>query len=334
MEKHILKLKLDTINITTQSFLDTIQYNQFGLSNNDFLNDIKITKKFKTYGNVHFLYFFSDDIANHVYVALVDTPFKFWSKISTLDDLVYLLELYNLNNDVNKYMFKYRIERGYITANIPNMHVFEKYVYLNQMIIALPWGKDFKPDIFILDEKDPFEIAIYNSVILEENSNEINFMTKYSRSIISVTCVDEKYFVQLKYKCTSENKTLPQDLIAVLESFPKFIQYRELLKLNPPMIQEALISSSGIPMFLDNIYDDLIILHKNNIDYNDELKTEINDTLAKMTANKEIFNYVNKENDINEKQLLKQIIKTCNNINVKISNINIKDHVKMVLQSI
>jgi hypothetical protein len=334
MNKYISKLKLDKIDITTKQFLDQIQYNQFGLSNDDFLNDVKKTHKYKTFGKTYFLYFFSDDIDKCIYIAIIDTPFKFWNKVTNLDELNYIMELYDLQQNSNDYSFKYKIERGYIIEeSIPNINIFEKYAYLNQSIISLPWGKEYKPDIFILDDKNPFEIAMYNFMILEENTNEVNFMTKYSRSIISVTCVDNKYFVQLKYKSTTENHSLPQDLVAVLETFPKFIHYRDLLKLDPPMISEALTASSGIPLFLDNIYDDLQVLHKDN-KYDNKIKLEINDTLVIMTANKEIFNCTINNVNVDEQYIIKAIVKACNDIGVKISGVDIKNHVKNVLSNV
>lgn len=233
---------------------------------------------------------------------------------------------------VEKVKMYHTIVRGYI-GNVDDdlsIPIFEKLAYIHPLIVPMPWGKQCKPDFSVLNENNPLTISAYLDSLLEENEDEpmdeINFVTKFSRSIISITTLDELVFLQIKYCYVGKNE-YPADVKGILHVFPKVMTHNDLLDMDPPMIQVALTTASNITDFLDEIYVKLVDMYENKFDtYPKETQKILHDNYAKLTINKQIFTELEKlgetKKKINKAQLVKQIKKACKGKNFKDELVN------------
>ena len=340
LKKYILDLKLEKSNTTIEDYLDRIPYHYYDMKN-EVEKDKKTYSTYELIGKKFYLNFFGIPKKwNEIYIGIYDTPPKLWHKATSVKDVNDILDIYNIKYDEtddtdNK---NYTITRGYVgkTEDSMSISTFERFSYFHPLIVPLPWGKKFKSDFTILNDNNPYTIASYATYILEEDedekSNEISFFTKFSRSVFSITQINNLFFMQIKYCYMDENK-YPADIEGILCSLPKLHDHNDLLKMDPPKIQIALTVASNVRDFLEEVHNELETMYDEKYStYPTDVKKVLHDNLAKMTINKKITTELDKISDgtvqLNKKQLINVIKKACKDKKFKASVVD--KHIKFI----
>jgi hypothetical protein len=352
MMEYIEKLNLTKSTLSVENILDDIDYYNYPEC---FNTTKKYKKKLKTYemlGKIDFMYFIKKQSGN-ILLALEKLPPVLWHEITSQTNLSDVIELYFSSGTNEPCIF-----RGFIglkeTTHI-TFESLEKFILLHPLIEKVVWGPLYeKPKQQVFLGLNSLEMAINITKLSEQykdsNSREINFITKYSKSVMSFVEIDESFFVQIKYasniKKSSEIKhinkllnysfdeSLPYDIISLLSIFPNILTHDDLLKMDPPQVALSLIVASNIPKYLDETLVILNKLYDNKDSYPELISLDINDALLSLTINKEfdrIFTNVAEINNENICEISKKIEEQCI-YNKKLGKENVVKYIEYLLR--
>ncbi len=311
-------------DLTMDNILDNIRYEDYPECFRLTKKDRKKINQCKVLGKKNFIHFVGN--SDLTFLVPDDLPFVLWHKVTSHEEMKDITDFY-LKLTVSADVTSECIFRGFIglaeTTHL-TFSALEKFILLHPLTEKIIWGPLYrKPETQFFSKLNPLDMAINIAKLSEQsnnlNSKEINFVTKYSKSVISFIEVDESFFIQIKYvPMTKEskeikhinkllgfqfNEKLPHDVISILSVFPKILTHTDLLKLNPPQVTLSLIVASNIPEYLEEIIVLLNELYNKKDSLPDLIALDVYDALLSLTINKEFDKVYDKTIIVNEENI-------------------------------